>query len=119
MILTVIHKSPMYNSCWECKDELGNFLRVDLITDAGGRFTEEDIKPDDKFVVERLHPYITIAVRPRRIRDDHFHMLCEEDECCFPDCPDGDPSHCPYGLEMLQAKAELRAGLSRDKAEGL
>lgn len=48
-----------------------------------------------------------------------LHMLCEEDECTYPDCPDGDPTHCGYGLEMMMGKAELRAGLSRDKAEGL
>jgi hypothetical protein len=119
MILTVLHKSNVYHRCWECVDELGNYTKVDLVTDADGKFTEEDIKEGDKFVVERLHPYITIAVRPEMIKKQNPNMLCPEEDCVYPDCPDGDPSHCPYGLEQLQCKAELRADLVRDKAEGL
>jgi len=119
MILTVVEKSAIYHRCWECVDELGNYTRVDLVTDAGGKFTEEDVKKGDRFVVERLHPYITIAVNPEQIKRSNSNMLCAEEDCTFPDCPDGDPSHCPYGLEQLQCKAELRADLVRDKAEGL
>jgi len=45
-------------------------------------------------------------------------MLCDQGECTFPDCPD-EPCHCEYGLDILQARAELRAELSRDKECGL
>jgi hypothetical protein len=45
--------------------------------------------------------------------------LCDEEECTFPDCPDGDPSHCELGLELMIERAESRAELSRDKEQGL
>jgi hypothetical protein len=39
--------------------------------------------------------------------------LCEEEECDIDQCPD-EPCHCEYGLEVLMAKAELRADLAKD-----
>lgn len=43
--------------------------------------------------------------------------LCE-DECDINNCPD-EPCHCPFGLEQLQERAELRADLAKDERSGL
>lgn len=45
--------------------------------------------------------------------------LCEDEECTFPDCPDGDPSHCELGLELMTERALNRAELLKDKEQGL
>jgi hypothetical protein len=40
------------------------------------------------------------------------------DECDINNCPD-EPCHCPYGMDQLRDKAEMRADMAKDKEWGL